>query len=136
MGKSCPPFNADGNAVYDWIKMYFGECVYTQREIAALFCGFLSIGCWLCAQMPQVIKNFRARTAESLSGIFLTVWLLGDVSNLIGCIFIGEQPFQTYLGLYFVIIDTILVLQMLYFTRLLRASELLNDYWNSQMMKL
>ena len=38
--------------------------------------GMASIGCWLVAQMPQIISNFRNQSAEALSPYFLAEWLL------------------------------------------------------------
>ena len=35
-----------------------------------------SIGCWLVAQAPQIISNFRNQSAEALSPYFLAEWLL------------------------------------------------------------
>lgn len=83
----------------------------------SLLFGYLSILCWLNAQMPQVIKNYRLRNAEGLSFEFLTVWLAGDVANFIGCIITGQLPFQIYLSVYFIIIDTILCIQWLYYVK-------------------
>ncbi|KAG0165445.1 hypothetical protein DFQ30_008449 [Apophysomyces sp. BC1015] len=67
--------------------------------------------------MPQVIKNYRLGTAESLSFSFLVVWLTGDVANLIGCRITGQLPFQLYLSIYFIAIDTFLCIQWLYYVR-------------------
>lgn len=67
--------------------------------------------------MPQVIKNYRLRDADGLSFEFLTVWLAGDVANFIGCIITGQLPFQIYLSVYFIIIDTILCIQWLYYVK-------------------
>lgn len=64
-----------------------------------------------------MIKNYRIRDAEGLSFKFLTVWLAGDVANFIGCIITGQLPFQIYLSIYFIIIDTILCIQWLYYVK-------------------
>lgn len=45
----------------------------------AQLCGYLSIGCWLCAQLPQVIKNARQKNCEGLSLPFLVNWLSGEL---------------------------------------------------------
>ncbi|RCH85003.1 PQ loop repeat-containing protein 2, partial [Rhizopus stolonifer] len=95
----------------------FGQCVYGWQESISLLFGYLSIFCWLNAQMPQVIKNYRLRDAEGLSFTFLTVWLAGDVANFIGCIITGQLPFQLYLSIYYTIIDTILCFQWLYYVK-------------------
>lgn len=42
---------------------------------------------------------------------------IGDVANFVGCIITGQLPFQTYLSVYFIIIDTILCFQWLYYVK-------------------
>lgn len=64
-----------------------------------------------------MIKNYKLGAADSLSFSFLTVWLIGDVANFIGCIFTHQLPFQLYLSAYFILIDTILCLQWLYYVK-------------------
>lgn len=45
------------------------------------------------------------------------IFSLGDVANFIGCIATHQLPFQLYLSIYFIIIDTILCLQYLYYVK-------------------
>ncbi|KAG2175677.1 hypothetical protein INT43_001324 [Umbelopsis isabellina] len=98
--------------------MITGDCVYGWQESASLLLGYLSILCWLNAQMPQVIENYKLRSAESLSFSFLSVWLTGDVANFIGCIALDQLPFQIYLSMYFILVDTVLCLQWIWYVRL------------------
>ncbi|KAI0685158.1 PQ loop repeat-domain-containing protein [Cytidiella melzeri] len=79
------------------------------------FLGYASIGCWLGAQFPQVLENHRRRSVDGLAWPFLANWLLGDVSNLVGCILTHQLPFQTYLAIYFCFVDVTLVGQYLYY---------------------
>ncbi|KAI7899549.1 PQ loop repeat-domain-containing protein, partial [Cokeromyces recurvatus] len=95
----------------------FGDCVYGWQETMSLLFGYLSILCWLNAQMPQVIKNYKLRDAKGLSFTFLTIWLIGDVANFIGCIITGQLTFQIILSMYFTCIDTILCIQWLYYVK-------------------
>ncbi|GJJ73247.1 solute carrier family 66 (lysosomal lysine-arginine transporter), member 1 [Entomortierella parvispora] len=83
----------------------------------SLLLGYVSILCWLNAQIPQIIENFKLGSAESLSLPFLINWLLGDISNLIGCILTHQLPFQMYLAIYFCIADIILFGQWIYYSR-------------------
>jgi len=64
----------------------------------------------------QVLENYRRHSVEGLAWPFLANWLLGDVSNLVGCILTHQLPFQTYLATYFCFIDLTLVGQYLYYT--------------------
>ena len=111
----CPAENDQGYPLISWIQSIFGECTYSVQDIVSLFIGYTSIVFWFCAQVPQLITNHRRRAAESLSPLFLFTWLLGDTSNLIGCIYTGQLPFQTNLAIYFVIMDGVLLLQWIYF---------------------
>ncbi|KAI9140096.1 PQ loop repeat-domain-containing protein [Paraphysoderma sedebokerense] len=111
-----------------WMESVFQTCVYTYPELISFFLGYISILFWLFAQFPQVIKNYRRQSAESLSLWFLFSWLAGDVSNLIGCILTEQLPFQTYLATYFVFIDTSLFVQCIYYNHLQKGyTSLLNE---------
>ncbi|KAF8523334.1 PQ loop repeat-domain-containing protein [Hysterangium stoloniferum] len=86
-----------------------------REEIISVVLGYVSIGCWLGAQFPQIIVNLRRKSVDGLALPFLANWLLGDTTNLIGCILTDQLPFQTYLATYFVIVDICLVSQYLYY---------------------
>ncbi|KAI9254158.1 PQ loop repeat-domain-containing protein [Helicostylum pulchrum] len=116
MDTTCPILE-NGTHAISWIYSIFGDCVYTWQESTSLLFGYLSIFCWLNAQLPQVIKNYRLRDADGLSFSFLTVWLTGDIANFIGCVITGQLPFQIILSVYFSIIDTILCMQWLYYVK-------------------
>ncbi|KAF8892508.1 hypothetical protein BD779DRAFT_1610089 [Infundibulicybe gibba] len=80
------------------------------------FLGYTSITCWLGAQFPQVLENLRRQSCEGLALPFLVNWLLGDFSNLVGCIMTHQLPFQTYLATYFVFVDCTLMAQYAYYS--------------------
>jgi|EP00670_Eutreptiella_braarudii_P002204 uncharacterized protein with PQ loop repeat len=69
----------------------------------------MSVGVWVVAQLPQMIKNQTRRHAEDLSIHFLALWLAGDMSNLAGCLLVDAALTQTVLGVYFVLSDLILL---------------------------
>ncbi|CDO68284.1 hypothetical protein BN946_scf184799.g11 [Trametes cinnabarina] len=77
--------------------------------------GYTSIACWLGAQFPQVIENARRQSVDGLALPFLMNWLLGDATNLLGCILTQQLPFQTYLATYFVFVDFSLLSQYYYY---------------------
>ncbi|TFK76307.1 hypothetical protein BDN72DRAFT_756006 [Pluteus cervinus] len=77
--------------------------------------GYTSIAAWLGAQFPQVLENIRRQSCEGLALPFLANWLLGDFSNLVGCILTGQLPFQRWLATYFVFVDCMLVAQYFYY---------------------
>ncbi|KAF8965250.1 PQ loop repeat-domain-containing protein [Flammula alnicola] len=77
--------------------------------------GYASIGCWLGAQFPQVVENINLQSCEGLALPFLANWLLGDISNLVGCVLTHQLPFQKWLATYFVCVDFMLVAQYFYY---------------------
>ncbi|KAI0082619.1 hypothetical protein K474DRAFT_1654730 [Panus rudis PR-1116 ss-1] len=81
------------------------------------FLGYASIGCWLGAQFPQVLENIRLQSVEGLALPFLANWLLGDLTNLLGCILTHQLPFQTYLAVYFCLVDFTLFGQYFYYRK-------------------
>jgi hypothetical protein len=48
----------------------------STRDMAGFCCGLASICCWLVAQVPQLVRNYRTQSAEALSPWFLAEWLL------------------------------------------------------------
>ncbi|ETW85836.1 hypothetical protein HETIRDRAFT_100579 [Heterobasidion irregulare TC 32-1] len=79
--------------------------------------GYVSIACWLGAQFPQVLENIRRQSVEGLALPFLANWLLGDLTNLIGCILTSQLPFQKWLATYFCFVDLMLISQYFYYRK-------------------
>ncbi|KAG7092564.1 hypothetical protein E1B28_008912 [Marasmius oreades] len=68
------------------------------------------VGCTI-----SVVENYQRHSCEGLALPFLANWLLGDFSNLVGCILTHQLPFQTWLATYFVFVDCALVGQYAYY---------------------
>lgn len=64
---------------------------------------------------PQIIENFRRGSADGLSIVFLVVWLLGDLFNIIGAVLQGVLPTMIILALYYTLADVVLVAQVFYY---------------------
>ena len=108
----------------EWIRVGFGDCVYDRADAVGFAFGMLSIACWLVAQLPQFVQNFRSGSAEGLSPWFLAEWLLGDTFNLLGCLMTGDQlPSETYTAAYFMCVDVLMIFQFVYYS--LRSREAL-----------
>ena len=108
----------------EWIRVGFGDCVYDRADAVGFAFGMLSIACWLVAQLPQFVQNFRSGSAEGLSPWFLAEWLLGDTFNLLGCVMTGDQlPSETYTAAYFMCVDVLMIFQFVYYS--LRSREAL-----------
>ncbi|CAJ0903551.1 7643_t:CDS:2 [Entrophospora sp. SA101] len=89
MPEVCDPITQNGSHYIKWIHMLFGSCVYGNREAASLL-----LACWLNAQSPQVITNYKNKSTDGVSIQFLMILLLGDVTNLVGCLLTKQLPFQ------------------------------------------
>ncbi|EGF82896.1 hypothetical protein BATDEDRAFT_9677 [Batrachochytrium dendrobatidis JAM81] len=111
---SCPTDELGRHAIH-WIEFVFHECAYTHRDSISMFLGYTSITCWFFAQIPQLRMNWINGSAKSLSIYFVSIWLLGDITNLVGCILTNQLPFQIYLAVYFVLVDSILFLQWMFY---------------------
>ncbi|RMZ78564.1 hypothetical protein DV738_g3813, partial [Chaetothyriales sp. CBS 135597] len=86
-------------------------------DLAALsgICGSVSIACWVVVFSPQIIENFRRSSADGLSIVFLVIWLLGDVFNILGAILQGVLPTMIILAVYYTLADIVLILQCFYY---------------------
>lgn len=84
---------------------------------ASRYLGIFSVSVWLFAQLPQILENHINQSVSGVSLSFLVIWMLGDATNLVGCVLSRALPFQTSLALYYCFIDCILALQFWYYTR-------------------
>ena len=95
------------------LPLLMNECVYALPEFLSFLFGYASIGCWIFAQMPQLYKNFKNKQYINIK--FILIWLMGDICNLLGSKLTNQKPFQVYLATYFVMIDTLLLSQCVYY---------------------
>lgn len=65
-----------GPGAYEFIERIFHDCIYSRRDLVGFCLGLGSIGMWACAQVPQLVKNYRTQSSEALSPWFLAQWLL------------------------------------------------------------
>ncbi|KAI4236581.1 MAG: hypothetical protein L6R40_006137 [Gallowayella cf. fulva] len=86
-------------------------------DIEALsgICGSISIACWIVVFSPQIIENFRRHSADGLSLIFIIIWLLGDIFNILGAVLQGVLPTMTILAVYYTLADIVLLGQCFYY---------------------
>eukprot|EP00887_Chlorella_sp_A99_P001485 scaffold8.g1485.t1 len=115
MGAPCRP------GAVQWIESVFSDC---GRDLLGFSVGLASIACWLCAQAPQLYRNYRSKSVEALSAWFLAEWLLGDTFNLVGSLLKGDQPQSVVLtAQYFVLMDMVLLTQYLFYREQQRRRE-------------
>lgn len=86
-----------------------------DRQTISSATGTLSFIIWLFAQSPQLYENYRRGSIDGLSSVFLTQWMLGDATNLLGCILTQQLPFQIAVATYFCCIDVCIMLQYAYY---------------------
>ncbi|PYI14187.1 vacuolar membrane PQ loop repeat protein [Aspergillus japonicus CBS 114.51] len=87
----------------------------TSREAASGLLGSISLTCWIFLLVPQLIENYRNGNAEAISLLFLFVWFVGDITNLIGGAWAGLVPVIVAIAVYFCIADGVLISQCLYY---------------------
>ncbi|EAU36208.1 conserved hypothetical protein [Aspergillus terreus NIH2624] len=93
-----------------------GESVpLTPREAASGLLGSISMTCWIFLLVPQLIENYRNGNAEAISLLFLFVWFVGDITNLVGGLWAGLVPVIVAIAVYFCIADGVLIGQCLYY---------------------
>jgi len=59
----------------------------------------------------QLLKNYRAKSVEGLSFVFLLQWTLGDLTNFLGCILTKQLFFQIVIACYMLFVDLCLCAQ-------------------------
>ncbi|CUS15372.1 unnamed protein product [Tuber aestivum] len=110
-----PPHCEPQGAFLTAISSAFGTCVPSTVSLISTVFGALSMLSWLCAQIPQVHKNYLNQSVEGLSWAFMAIWLAGDICNFTGAILLQQQFFQIAIAAYYVLIDTVLVFQFYYY---------------------
>eukprot|EP00892_Ulva_mutabilis_P002252 jgi/Ulvmu1/12027/UM083_0040.1 len=107
----------DGSTANRFVDELVHDCLYTSLDWVGFILQMISIGAWVVAQVPQFIDNYRNETAEALSPWFLAEWLLGDSSNLAGCLLTGTQlPLTTGTAWYYLSTDVVLIGQYVYYS--------------------
>ncbi|KAF2279678.1 vacuolar membrane PQ loop repeat protein-like protein [Westerdykella ornata] len=86
----------------------------THEALSGVF-GSISLAAWIFLLVPQVIENYKQHSADGISLAFLTVWFIGDITNLLGAIWAGLVPTVIALAVYFCFADLVLITQCLYY---------------------
>ncbi|MCJ1361532.1 hypothetical protein MMC16_000632 [Acarospora aff. strigata] len=87
----------------------------TPHEAVSGIFGSISLASWVFLLVPQLIENYKCGSADGVSLSFLTVWLLGDITNFFGAIWAGLVPTVIVLAVYFCFLDSVLITQCLYY---------------------
>ncbi|KAM9888192.1 hypothetical protein OXX79_010107 [Metschnikowia pulcherrima] len=73
--------------------------------------GSISLACWIIVFAPQIYENFRRKSSEGLSLMFIILWLAGDVFNVLGAVLQGVLPTMIILAVYYTLADIVLLVQ-------------------------
>lgn len=90
------------------------QSVPVTEALSGIF-GSISLTAWICLLIPQLITNYKTKSADGLSMGFLLIWLFGDIANLSGALVTGIAPTATTLAAYFCFSDLVLISQCLYY---------------------
>ncbi|KAK2041494.1 PQ-loop-domain-containing protein [Colletotrichum somersetense] len=85
------------------------------EEVLSGIFGSISLTAWICLLLPQLLTNYKAQSADGLSMGFLIIWLIGDVTNLLGALFTHLAPTAVGLASYFCFADLVLIGQCVYY---------------------
>lgn len=78
--------------------------------------SILSLSSWVWAQLPQIYCNYRNKSAEGISPLFLLLWFMGDFLSFTSCLLNDVVlKFQIYLSLFFLCNDITLCYQYYYY---------------------
>ncbi|KAF6815523.1 7 transmembrane domain-containing protein [Colletotrichum plurivorum] len=83
--------------------------------IASEILGSISMAAFLCLSVPQLMTNYKLKSADSLSMAFLLVWLVGDLANLLGGAMNHIAPASILVSAYLCLSDSTLICQSLYY---------------------
>lgn len=115
---SLPPHCTPTTALLAWLSSHLQTCVPTPLALTSSLLGTLSILSWLFAQLPQIYKNYKIQSTAGLSFFFLTEWLLGDLTNLLGALFTHQATWQVIIASYYTFVDICLVVQFVWYSYL------------------
>lgn len=80
--------------------------------------GSTSLACWIVLLMPQLIEQWRLKSAEGIAIGFISIWFMGDVFNLIGAVWAGLLPEVIFLAIWFCIADFMMIFSYFYYTHI------------------
>uniref|UniRef100_A0A0L0NP84 PQ-loop-domain-containing protein n=1 Tax=Candidozyma auris TaxID=498019 RepID=A0A0L0NP84_CANAR len=85
--------------------------IVIDAQVISGITGSISIACWIIVFAPQIYENFRRKSSEGLSMMFIILWLAGDVFNVLGAVLQGVLPTMIILAIYYTLADIVLWVQ-------------------------
>lgn len=90
-------------------------CTKNQNDF---FNANSSLASWIVLLMPQLIEQWRMKSAEGIAIGFITIWFLGDLFNLVGALWAHLLPEVIFLAIWFCVADSLMIVSYLYYTRI------------------
>ncbi|EJS44758.1 YBR147W [Saccharomyces arboricola H-6] len=90
--------------------------IFNAKNISGI-AGSISISCWIVVFVPQIYENFRRQSADGLSLLFIVLWLLGDIFNVIGAMMQNLLPTMIILAAYYTLADLVLLIQCIWYDK-------------------
>ncbi|GEQ69791.1 hypothetical protein JCM33374_g3465 [Metschnikowia sp. JCM 33374] len=87
--------------------------IIIDAQVVSGITGSISLACWIIVFAPQIYENFRRKSSDGLSLMFIVLWLAGDVFNVLGAVLQGVLPTMIILAVYYTLADIVLLIQCL-----------------------
>ncbi|KZV79220.1 PQ-loop-domain-containing protein [Exidia glandulosa HHB12029] len=94
-----------------------------SSSLASAFLGYVSMGCWIVATVPQILENWRNKSTDGLAPGFVLIWVAGDLLNLLGSWWQHVLRSMIILAAYYVSQDLILIFQMIHYRNASQAQK-------------
>lgn len=75
----------------------------------------ISLACWIVLLLPQLIEQWRLKSSEGISPIFIGIWFIGDLCSLAGSIWAGLLDGVILLSFWFCLTDALMFLSYFYY---------------------
>ncbi|XP_030453265.2 probable vacuolar amino acid transporter YPQ1 [Syzygium oleosum] len=99
-----------------WARKHMQYCLCSAKDGISLSLGVVSVISWSVAEIPQIVTNYKQKSAEGLSIAFLITWVLGDFFNLFGCMLEpATLPTQYYMAVLYTVTTVVLTGQTVYY---------------------
>ncbi|XP_056177425.1 probable vacuolar amino acid transporter YPQ1 [Syzygium oleosum] len=114
--RSDMPLCPAGRHCAQWARKHMQYCLCSARDGISLSLGVVSVISWGVAEIPQIVTNYKQKSAEGVSIAFLMTWVLGDFFNLFGCMLEpATLPTQYYTAMLYTITTIVFTGQTVYY---------------------
>eukprot|EP01063_Lacrimia_lanifica_P028106 TRINITY_DN404_c4_g1_i1.p1 TRINITY_DN404_c4_g1~~TRINITY_DN404_c4_g1_i1.p1 ORF type:complete len:538 (+),score=174.16 TRINITY_DN404_c4_g1_i1:40-1614(+) len=122
------PAEYEGQSLINWtaVTPYPATCTYNGSQVFGVVMGMVSIVCWILVACPQLWVNYKLKKADGLSIYFILQWFAADTCNLVGAVVTKQVSSQIYLAIWYVIQDTMMFTQYLYYRHINKDNDVAN----------